>query len=449
MKFLIPPFVLLVAICTPAIAQDNILLIVVDDMREDARSITPNLDALARRSTVYTNAYVTGTSCLPSRTSLFTGLHPSDHGIDGPVRGFGPGHPAYDSVYDNPEIKVLPQIMHEGGYYTASTGKVLHAPVQSHWWDEFGPATRINGLYDPRDPTPDGTWFHYQVTTEPLQDAIVTDWATRFLNSYDKEQPFFLAVGLYLPHQPLYVPEWAVDLYPSPGFHVPTPGILDDEPLIVQERAHAPDFGTPYSRHELITNAGKNEDYTRGYLAAISHTDAMIGRLLAALEEAGLDSNTHIIMVSDHGYHLGEKYHWRKGTFWQEVVRTPMMISSPHYPLGEVSRAVTTLDLAPTVVDLAGIPQPEQFAGAPLHSSSTPVEIYSYNGRAQVINGWKVIDYDLDAEGIETMAAYWLELDPSESTNLIVPLMTATLKTRALAGKSPASGLPTAPAGAR
>jgi arylsulfatase A-like enzyme len=413
-------------------AQDNILLIVVDDMRSDSRAITPHLDALAQRSTVYSNAYVTGTSCLASRTGIFTGLHPREHDLNGPVFGFKPGHPAYDAVYDNPEVKGLPQIMHDGGYYTVATGKVLHLAAESHWWDETGPTTSIRNLYDP---TPDGTWFHYQISTDPLQDEIATDWATQFLQGYDRAQPFFLAVGLYLPHQPLHVPQWTVDLYPSLDFHVPAPGVLDDEPLLVQEQAHAPVFGTSYSQHELITNAGKNEDYTRGYLAGISHTDAMIGRLLTLLEDTGLDSDTHIIVVSDHGFHLGEKFHWRKRTFWQEVVRTPLMISSPAYPVGEITKPVTTLDLAPTIVDLGGIPQPEQFAGAPLHSSTTPIEIYSDNGRAQIINGWKVIDYDLDVRDIESMAAYWLDLDPTESTNLILPLIKAILKAQVKAGQ--------------
>ncbi|MEZ5569764.1 MAG: sulfatase-like hydrolase/transferase [Halioglobus sp.] len=168
-----------------------------------------------------------------------------------------------------------------------------------------------------------------------------------------------------------------------------------------------------------------------------SHTDAMVGQLLTALANSRHAENTDIVFWSDHGFHLGEKFHWRKNTFWDQAVKVPLLVKSagnPKYPVKDILEPVSLLDLAPTVLDLAGLPPFPQFEGVPLHDSAhrKPVEVYFKGGRATVANGWKIIDYDTGAvPAIDDMAAYWVEFDRAETNNVILPLMKAILTCQA------------------
>ena len=133
-------------------------------------------------------------------------------------------------------------------------------------------------------------------------------------------------------HMILYPPEKIV------AFTPPTDD-LDDEPDIAVARATAPGpFGL--SQYESVEAAGKSADYTRAYLASISHSDAMVGEVLKALAASPHANNTDIILWSDHGYHLGEKFYWRKLTLWEQSARTPLLISSPgnpNYPIADIT----------------------------------------------------------------------------------------------------------------
>ena len=313
------------------------------------------------------------------------------------------------------------------GYYTAGAGKVFHSPEAARW-DEPGPAVIINSLPDASGAGPDGTKIHHGVlapgATHP--DQVVASWARGFLHRYDAARPFFLAVGFYQPHLPWRVHQWAYDLYPQDEVRVyqPPAGDLDDEPAQAQALARKPVLYGVAPQYEVIDRAGMAAAYTRAYLAALTHTDAMLGQVLAALADSAHAANTDIILWSDHGFHLGEKFHWQKSTFWEPAVRVPLLVSAPGnpgYPPGEVHHPVSLLDLAPTVLDLAGLPPFAGFEGLPLRDADADraVEIYLEGGRATVRGTVKTIDYDLSAQGTADRASYDLAADPGELENLL------------------------------
>lgn len=408
----------------------NILFIAVDDLRnwvgyanDYAGTVqTPNIDALAAVSTRYLHAYATVPHCVGSRTTVMMGLSPATHNIDFASWGI---EPEYNAVYNNASLVSLPEVMAVNGYYTAVTGKVFHSALPARW-DESGPTSKP--AYCLGCPGPDNTFLISEVLpdTEEHLDQTSATWATNFINSYVGTEPFFLAAGFHLPHIPWRVPQWAYDLYPLEDIvvSVPIANDLDDEPALAVQLAHGPDF-FGRTQYEAVEEAGKASEYTQAYLAAISHSDDMIGQILAALAASPHAFTTDIILWSDNGFHLGEKFHWRKNTFWEQSVRVPLLISSPgstDYPVGDVATPVSLLDLAPTVLDLAGIDPIPQFEGVPLRdgANASPVAIYFNGGRADVIPGdKKTIDYDLATfSGFNDQAAYLLT-DKNEEINTL------------------------------
>ena len=423
----------------------NILFIAVDDLRNwvntsgdytgpvqtwatdagdyQGRTYTPNIDALAAVSTRYLNAYAAVPQCVGSRASVMMGLSPATHGIT---------HASFNldseffTLYNDETLKSLPEVMSDNGYYTASSGKLFSAPFPSRW-NEAGPYPRFN--FSPFDPGPDNTFFSPAVfpDTEEHPDQTVANWAAGFIATYDQPVPFFLAAGFNLPHIPWQAPQWAYDLYPPEKIVAFTPPTddLDDEPDIAVARVTALGyFGL--SQYESVEAAGKSADYTRAYLASISHSDAMVGEVLKALAASPHANNTDIILWSDHGYHLGEKFHWRKNTLWEQSARAPLLISSagnPDYPIANITSAVSLLDLAPTVLNLAGIPPFPQFEGVILGDAADhgPVQIFWRDGVATVQqDGTKFIDYDLTQDaGVSDQASYDLNTDPGEQINLL------------------------------
>jgi len=400
-------------------ATRNILFIAIDDMRVDPQAITPNLDALAAESTVYTNAYTTAPWCLPSRTSVMFGLSPATHQVG--VHTFVPkvNEPPYSDIYDNPDVKALPEFLSAHGYTTAVTGKVFHSPQPSRWTVN-GPPIPWADFLDPFDPTPAGTYMPNGPLPEGEvhPDQGIADWAVQFIQN--EPGPFFLAVGFFQPHLPWIAPQWAYDMYPTVTVNTPVPGDLDDEPALAVAYANEPWPGG-MKQFDLIAIAGQEEELTRAYLAAITHTDAMIGQVINALRNSIHADDTDIIIWSDNGYHLGEKFHWRKTTFWQEAVRVPLIIQSPQIPAGNVTQPVSLLDLAPTVLDLAGLPPAAQFEGVSLRTGSSPVEIFQDNGEATVIGTTKTIDYNSTKTSKYDKAKYDLAADPKELVNLTPP----------------------------
>lgn len=423
-----------VALCASLLAPQhaeasrNIVFISIDDMRNHQQAITPNLDALAANSTVYTNAYATAVWCLPSRTTSLFGISPGNHRIGLYSLTGNPSTPEYQAVYNNPAVLSLPEMFSAQGYTTATTGKIFHIP-QSDRWDINGPAE----TYDTAQLTFEGplsTFIKRGVFPAHLThpDQVSADWAVSFLQGPVSQQaPFFLAIGFNLPHLPLIPPQSAYDLYNGVTItpYTPVPGDLNDLPLIALERYTEQVLfeGEPFETtlHQLVVDTNEAEPITLAYLASISHTDAMIGLVLNALANSPHAANTDVIIWSDHGYQLGEKFRWGKRSFHEGSARAPLIIQAGAITPGTVTTPVSLLDLAPTAIDLGFGGTSTQFDGVSLVSGASLPRVYHEDGVAEINGNMKVIDYNEAVVSPYHLETYDLAADSEELTNLTPP----------------------------
>jgi arylsulfatase A-like enzyme len=333
---------------------------------------------------LFERAYCTAPHCNPSRTSVFTGLRPTTTGV---YHG--------EFLQAPPARTSLPEHFRAQGFATFAAGKVFHGQydyaaatkryaTSAAWldthgspelWDEYHacdaeplPDGRpFNGFFDfRRDEVPD--WYcHFDwgpladADAAALPDLRVVERAEAFLAS-PHERPFFAAVGFYRPHLPWYLPQRFFDLHPLETVVLPEVRAdeLDGVPPIARGWATTP------NDHDRVVAAGQWRQAVRGYLAATSFCDSLVGRLVAALDASGRARDTLVVLWGDNGFHLGEKLHWRKFTLWEEATRVPLVIVDPRRGAGRCAAPVSLLDLFPTLCDLAALPQPGGLEGESL-----------------------------------------------------------------------------------
>jgi len=425
---------------------------------------TPNLDRLAKRSMLFTDAHCPAPVCNPSRTAILTGKQPSTTGIYQNSQWWKPHLP--DTV-------TLPHFFKNQGYHVEGGGKIYHHPVGFNppdQWDRY--FNRVTGGYgkeDPgrflyhegADPWPNGhpvagvNEYRYNfdfgpvdVTDEEMPDHRVFTWAAEFVND-PPEEPFFLAAGSFRPHLRWYVPQKYFDMYPLEEIQLPEVKEGDIEDLPKGARDLLSSTG-PREEHELVVQKGKWKEAVQAYLASITFADAQVGILLDALEKGGYFENSIIVLWSDHGYHLGEKQHWHKFTLWERSTHVPLMISAPGLtrPGSVCHQPVNLLDLYPTLVELSGFKPAEDLDGTSLLSlledptaeREEPVfTTMGYKNHAVITGEWRYIRYE---EGGEEL--YNRKNDPNEWENLADRPEYAEVK-RQLAAHLPKENAPNAP----
>jgi len=252
-------------------------------------------------------------------------------------------------------------------------------------------------------------------------DYKVASWAVDRLRDMPKDQPFFLAAGFFLPHVPCYATKKWFDLYPDDDSVLPP--VRDDD------RADTPRFSwyihwdLPEPRLRWIKENNQWRNLVRSYLACTSFIDAQIGRILDALEAAGLADNTVVVVWGDHGYHLGEKAISGKNTLWERSMRVPLIFAGPGVRTdARCSQPAELLDIYPTLSDLCGLPPRTDLEGISLVPQLRNPEakrerpaICSHNRGNHGIRSehWRYIRY---ADGSQEL--YDLRKDPNEWTNL-------------------------------
>jgi len=357
-----------------AAGRPNILFIAVDDLNDwigclggNAQSITPNFDRLAASSVLFTNAHCPGAACNPSRTAIMTGRSPHRSGL------YENGQKMREIL---PDTELLPQHFRNHGYHASGSGKLLHYFIDAQSWDEYFPARETENpfprtLYPPERPVslPRGGPWQYVETDWAALDAtdeeyggdwLVSEWISERLQQ-DHQKSFFLACGLYRPHEPWFVPKKYFDPFPLADIQLP-PGYKEDDlaDLPPAGRRRGPNRYFPHIREQ-----GQWKQGIQGYLASIHFADAMLGRVLDALENGPNKDHTIVVLWSDHGWHLGEKQHWQKFTAWRAVSRVPLMVRVPRGTPGLAAgttggslctRPVNLLSLYPTLTELAGLP---------------------------------------------------------------------------------------------
>ena len=354
----------------PTMDRPNVLFLSVDDMNDwvgalgDETARTPNIDRLAERGVLFTNAHATSPKCNPSRTAILSGLRPSTTGVYANAEWWKPNFP---------DMVVLPRYFRNHGYHVAGGGKVFHHtpgfnPPDS--WDEyFELVTDLrteNFLIPYRRPNhlTSFDWGPLDKSVMEMGDGATVRWAEDFL-SREHGKPFFLAVGLFQPHLPFYAPRATYDSVGPGEAPVPVdkPGDLDDVPESGRKMA-----AFRVADLELILEHDDMDEVVRSYTACIRHADTLVGRVLDALDASRYGDNTIVVLWSDHGYHFGEKHHLTKNTLWERSSRVPLAIVAPGVtrPAGRSSRPVGLLNLYPTLVDLCGLPEKTDLEGVSL-----------------------------------------------------------------------------------
>jgi arylsulfatase A-like enzyme len=334
----------------------NVVFISVDDMNNWVSILknypgiqTPNLERLAKHGANFIEAHTASPVCNPSRFSTLTGLLPSTTGI------YDRKTPTKKLVKEK-KYKFVMDYFKEAGYLTVGIGKILHTGLnRAYKWDKYHKFTinkqvkRMNGISDITDAFFD--WGEFVGKEEDIDDVKMVNLAKNFLEQVHL-RPFFLAVGIHNPHLPWVVPSRFFDMYPIEKIQLTNyEGDNSDLPSAAQEFINIQD-------DKALANVENKKETIRAYLAALSFTDELLGRLLDSLEKSRYADNTIIVFWSDHGLHLGEKNHWRKSTLWRESTHIPFIISTPETRKNAgliVSEPVSLLDTTPTLLDLCNI----------------------------------------------------------------------------------------------
>ena len=275
-------------------------------------------------------------------------------------------------------------------------------------------------------------WGPLACSDDEMFDGKTANWIIAELEK-PQESPFFLAYGLTKPHLTWEVPQKYFDLHPIDGIELPVvkEGDLDDVPAFgkklareVYDASGDRNFAALGGDHQNIIANKQWRKAVQGYLATISFADAQIGRVLTALEKSKYAENTIIVLWGDHGWHLGEKEHWRKHALWDVSTRTPLIISVPNgLRKGKLChRPVSLIDLYPTLIDLCGLPERDDLDGQslnpllknPTQEWNRPVLMtYGFKNHAIQTERWRYIRY---VDGGEEL--YDHSNDPNEWTNL-------------------------------
>lgn len=387
MKSFLPILALSLTALSPLSAAGyNVLFIMADDLRPElgcygARHIhSPNIDKLAARGTLFERAYCQVSVCNPSRSSLLGGVRPDTTGVLDNQHFLRP---------QLPDIVTLPQHFKNNGWYSMSLGKIFHhsdrepgddpqswsepawyhgVPYQSWFSKETNEKLKaIKKL--PADKRPKlvrGPPF--EASDEP--DEVYSDGQTAakaietLQRLKDMGKPFFLGVGFHKPHLPFTCPQKYWDMYPADTIKLP------------DNYQASPDVPAPalHNWYELrsygdVPAAGGIPDemalnLIRGYRACTSFVDAQIGRVLDELDRLGLREKTIVVLLGDHGYHLGENGIFTKMTNFELGTHAPLIVSAPGQKPGQRTRAlVEFVDIYPTLAELCGLKLPSHLEG--------------------------------------------------------------------------------------
>lgn len=355
----------------------NVLFIAIDDLRPQLNCYgktqihSPNIDELASQSMVFDMAHVQQAVSAPSRNGLMTGLMPDALNI------YDLGTFFRETV---PNVVTMPQHFKNNGYQSEGMGKIYHRGHGNHddtlsWSRDFytgyedfdvepiqrGDTTGLHGSF-PRIDGEKLTHYATRVPDDNLVDNRVLNHALERLETL-QDTSFFLAVGFKKPHLPFVAPERYFDMYDTSNIEVPKKVVPESHPPF----SHT-NFGELRKYHDIPPEGPlsdeRSKELIRGYYAAVSYVDDLVGRLMDKLEELDLDENTLVVLWGDHGWTLGEYGKWCKHTNYEYDTRIPLMLKVPGETEGESTDAlVESVDIYPTLCDLAGLEKPSHLQG--------------------------------------------------------------------------------------
>jgi len=414
-----------IAITANAADRLNVLMFAVDDLndwigvlRGHPQSITPNIDRLAARGMIFTNAHCAAPACNPSRAALMSGIRPWNSGV---YLNPQPWRPVMTDVV------TLPQHFMANGYHARAGGKIYHGAYEDRaswntWFEGYGksPALNAKEKENPHAKAGGIVWGNlHNAPVEKMSDYKLAIWVADFLKQ-KHDQPFFVGCGFKKPHMPWQVPGKYYDKFPVEDITIPyvPQNDLDDIPKAGLAMAK------PGGDHTKIINSENWKYAVQGYLATINFMDEQVGRVLDALDAGPNADNTIILFWGDHGWHLGEKQHWRKFSLWEEATKAPLIFVAPGVtqPGTRCDTPVDFMNIYPTLVDLAGLPLPKHLDGVsikPLLQDANAkwdrpaITTHGRNNNAVRTDRWRYIRY---VNGDQEL--YDHDNDPMEFTNL-------------------------------
>jgi len=473
----------------------NVLFIAVDDLKPWLGCYghpvvkTPNIDRIAEMGTVFRNNYCQVALCGPTRISILTGLRPDT------TRVYNMGGEMFhiDTARKRaPQLRTLPGHFKTNGYTSLGFGKVFDSRNTGNgqnaksWSDPKGVRWQFDTNLYPTPPTRGG--YQNPETRKRIEEALTEakrrgirkkPQLTEFLSTIEgtrpvcegidvpdeayaegnvmaapavqaikrfgkNGKPFFLAVGFYKPHLPFVAPKKYWDLYSPEDFELPPNPNYPANGVAVAETPYNEGRGFYPVPEEGTIPEELQRHMLHGYAACVSYVDAQVGKLLDALEEAGLMDNTVICLWGDHGFHLGDKQVWGKHTNFEEATRSPLIISSPAVAGGRVEDTAMTefIDVFPTLCELTGLTPPDGLDGeslAPLMRGETldkndpAVSQYLRDAKEGKVMGWAIrtpryryvewrkvavkdLDYEFTGEGVGR-ELYDYKNDPDETQN--------------------------------
>ena len=360
--------------------KPNVLFIIADDLRPEIKAFgvqeihTPNMDKLAAESAVFERAYCNIPVCGASRASLMSGIRP------GRFRFLS--HPDYLNEH-YPGAKSIPRVLKENGYTTISNGKIFHQKKdEENAWDEIWKDTESNWLdylteeninivenakaqgnrerglpYEAAD-VEDAAYTDGKMTLKVLKDL------RKFSES---GEPFFLTAGFLKPHLPFNAPKKYWDLYDREDFELPknyqqpasTPRVAYHNSGELRHYSSVPEKG--------LVSEEMAKKLIHGYYACVSYIDAQLGLILNELKRTGLDKNTVIVLIGDHGWNLGNHQLWNKHCNFETSLRTPLILKVPGVTSGQrIDKIVEFVDIFPTISELTSTPMPKTVSGESL-----------------------------------------------------------------------------------
>ncbi|MFM1941225.1 MAG: hypothetical protein RI897_207 [Verrucomicrobiota bacterium] len=478
----ITSLLLLVIPSQAAPEKPNVLLLCVDDLKPllgcygDPLAKTPNLDRLAARGMRFNTAFCNQSVCAPSRNNLLLGSRSTSTGI------YDLGRHFRDEV---PNAVTMPQHFMQHGWTAESIGKILHTGHGNHddplSWSSpsviekvveyLDPANSANGQLTREEAyfsnrelgrigqLPRGAaWENSDVPDNAYADGRIADEGIRRLQKAAEhpETPFFLALGFVKPHLPLTAPKRFWDLHDPAAFPLAP---------FQHDPAGAPRYagkrgGEIVNYAPLTVDNLKDPEIQRtlihAYYACTSFTDSQIGRVLDELDRLKLTNNTIIVLWGDHGWHLGDHGYWTKHTTYEQANHIPLLIIAPGItqPGSTTSQPAETVDIFPTLAELAGLPTPtgpqpiDGLSLVPvLRNPNHRVRDHAYHcyprgdrlGRAIRTERYRLVEWKKIGATPDTaeFELYDYVVDPPETRNLAADQPTVVQELRAILARHP------------
>ena len=466
--------ILSLLLSTNLFAKSNILVITIDDFKPnlgsygDHKAISPAIDALASRGTLFTSAYCQQSVCAPSRVSMFTGLRPDTTGVLDL-------HTYMRAI--NPDVVTLPQFFRENGYTTIGYGKLMHGAKnddKDKSWSEFAdslpfnsdhPAPILDKFQDPKcheiykKLSKNGKKVKtpllvnklkalkaypvseaFDLPDDTYRDGAIAKLGIKRLKELKGSgENFALFLGFTKPHLPFNAPKKYWDLYDPENFELAAYRKQDKQRP--NYAYHSYGELAAYSGYEIGKPVAedKQRHLIHAYYACVSYVDAQVGKVLDELKKLDMEKDTIVVLWGDHGWHLGDHGIWCKHSNFEQATRAPLIISAPGMTAGQVSESSAEfIDIFPTLCDLSELQGPKALEGESLvpvlkdaNATVKPYAVSQYKrwashgytmrkGRYR-LTLWMPKNYfgfqKFDESQIKEMELYDYQKDPNETTN--------------------------------